>query len=472
MRYLSFSLLLATLPAAASDFDGSSASLLWGLPFALILLSIALGPLFFSRIWHHHFGKITAFWTLLFLTPFIITFGFGAGVHTVAHALVEEYIPFILLLLALYTISGGIFVSGDLHGSPKLNTTLLAVGTALSSIMGTTGAAMLMIRPLLKANHKRHYRVHIVIFFIFLVANIGGGLTPLGDPPLFLGFLKGVDFMWTVKHMLIPVLISSVILLAVFYIIDSRHFKREQSEHLAPTPSDKEEKVKIYGKWNFLLLAGVVGAVLLSGLWKPNHPGFEILGSHYALQNLMRDGILLALTAVSWIITPKQVRAGNEFNFEPIAEVGKLFLGIFITISPVLAILKAGETGALASVVSLVHDAAGNPINVMYFWMSGILSAFLDNAPTYLVFFNMAGGDAQALMTGHLFHSLLAVSMGSVFMGALTYIGNAPNFMVKAIAEQRGVPMPSFFGYMAWSVIVLVPLFVLHTMVFFVWQLF
>lgn len=472
MRYLSFLLLLATFPAAASDFDGSSASLLWGLPFALILLSIALGPLFFSHTWHHHFGKITAFWTLLFLTPFIVTFGFGAGVHTVAHALVEEYIPFILLLLALYTISGGIFVSGDLHGSPKLNTTLLAVGTALSSIMGTTGAAMLMIRPLLKANHKRHYRVHIVIFFIFLVANIGGGLTPLGDPPLFLGFLKGVDFMWTVKHMLIPVLISSVVLLAVFYIIDSRHFNREQSEHLAPAPSDEEEKVKIYGKWNFLLLAGVVGAVLLSGLWKPNHPGFEILGSHYALQNLMRDGILLALTAVSWIITPKQVRAGNEFNFEPIAEVGKLFLGIFITISPVLAILKAGETGALASVVSLVHDEAGNPINVMYFWMSGILSAFLDNAPTYLVFFNMAGGDAQALMTGHLFHSLLAVSMGSVFMGALTYIGNAPNFMVKAIAEQRGVPMPSFFGYMAWSVIVLVPLFALHTMIFFVWQLF
>ena len=472
MRYLSFSLLLATLPAAASDFNGSSSSLLWGLPFALILLSIALGPLFFSHIWHHHFGKITAFWTLLFLTPFIVTFGFGAGVHTVAHALVEEYIPFILLLLALYTISGGIFVSGDLHGSPKLNTTLLAVGTALSSIMGTTGAAMLMIRPLLKANHKRHYRVHIVIFFIFLVANIGGGLTPLGDPPLFLGFLKGVDFMWTVKHMLMPVLISSVVLLAVFYIIDSRHFNREQSEYLAPAPSDKEEKVKIYGKWNFLLLAGVVGAVLLSGLWKPNHPGFEILGSHYALQNLMRDGILLALTTISWIITPKQVRAGNEFNFEPIAEVGKLFLGIFITISPVLAILKAGETGALASVVSLVHDAAGNPINVMYFWMSGILSAFLDNAPTYLVFFNMAGGDAQALTTGHLFHSLLAVSMGSVFMGALTYIGNAPNFMVKAIAEQRDVPMPSFFGYMAWSVIVLVPLFALHTMIFFVWQLF
>jgi len=259
MRYPSFLLVLPASPAAPSDFAGSSASLLWGLPFALILLSIALGPLFFSRIWHHHFGKITAFWTLLFLTPFIVTFGFSAGVHTVAHALVEEYIPFILLLLALYTISGGIFVSGDLHGSPKLNTTLLAVGTALSSVMGTTGAAMLMIRPLLKANHNRYYRVHIVIFFIFLVASRGGGLTPLGDPPLFLGFLKGVDFMWTVKHMLMPVLISSVVLLTVFYIIDSRHFHREQREHLVPASTETEEKVKIYGKWNFLLLAGVGG---------------------------------------------------------------------------------------------------------------------------------------------------------------------------------------------------------------------
>ena len=473
-HFLLLPLFLLATSAWASEgtLDGAGMPIYWGIPFAGILLSIALMPLAIPWVWHHHFGKITLGWTLLFLIPFTSTFGSSQSLHLIAHAMIGEYIPFILLLLALYTISGGIFVSGDLHGSPKLNTTLLAVGTALSSVMGTTGAAMLMIRPLLKATYKRHYRVHIVIFFIFLVANIGGGLTPLGDPPLFLGFLKGVDFMWTVKHMLMPVLISSVILLAVFYIIDSRHFNREQSEHLAPAPSDKEEKVKIYGKWNFLLLAGVVGAVLLSGLWKPNHPGFEILGSHYALQNLMRDGILLALTAVSWIITPKQVRAGNEFNFEPIAEVGKLFLGIFITISPVLAILKAGEAGALGAVVSLVHDAAGNPINVMYFWMSGILSAFLDNAPTYLVFFNMAGGDAQALMTGHLFHSLLAVSMGSVFMGALTYIGNAPNFMVKAIAEQRGVPMPSFFGYMAWSVIVLIPLFALHTMIFFVWQLF
>lgn len=472
MRHLTL-LTFFSLPAIslAADLNGSTLNLLWGLPFAMILLSIALGPLFFSHIWHHHFGKITAFWTLSFLIPFSLIFGTETGIHTVVHALVEEYIPFILLLLALYTISGGIFVGGNLRGTPKLNTALLAVGTALASIMGTTGAAMLMIRPLLKANQTRVHRVHIVIFFIFLVANIGGGLTPLGDPPLFLGFLKGVDFMWTVKHMLAPVLISTVILLAAFYFIDNRFFKQERIAQDTLAQQEKPEKIAIFGKWNFLLLAGVVGAVLMSGLWKPEHPGFEILGSHYALQNLVRDVILITLTAVSMAITPKQVRAGNEFNFEPIAEVGKLFLGIFITIFPVLSILKAGEAGALGGVVSLVHDTAGHPINTMYFWMSGILSAFLDNAPTYLVFFNMAGGDAQALMTGPLFHTLLAVSMGSVFMGALTYIGNAPNFMVKAIAEQRGVPMPTFFGYMMWSVAFLIPVFIIHTLVFFVFKL-
>lgn len=463
-----FPLLALPLTANASGFNAAELSLVWGLPFALILLSIATGPLLFAHTWHHHFGKITAGWTLLFLIPFTLVFGFSESVHLIAHAMVGEYIPFILLLLALYTISGGILVWGNLHGSPKLNTALLAIGTLLAPIMGTTGAAMLMIRPLLKANDNRKHNVHVVIFFIFLVANIGGGLTPLGDPPLFLGFLKGVDFLWTVEHMLAPVLISAVVLLTIFYIIDSRYFAKE-GELLPRDPSpDSEEGIKLFGKWNFVLLLCVIGAVLLSGMWKPQHPGFDILGTNYPLPNLVRDAILLVLTVVSLIITPKPVRAGNEFNFDPIAEVAKLFAGIFITISPVLAMLQAGEKGAFAGIISLVHDSAGQPINTMYFWMSGMLSAFLDNAPTYLVFFNMAGGDPHELMRGDLFHTLLAVSMGSVFMGALSYIGNAPNFMVKAIAEQRKVPMPSFFGYMAWSFGILIPLFLLHTLIFFV----
>ncbi|EKY06880.1 citrate transporter [Neisseria sp. oral taxon 020 str. F0370] len=462
-------LLFVPAAALAATPDGTQLGLAWGIPFALILLSIATGPLFFAHTWHHHFGKITALLTLLFLVPFTFVYGIGAGVGTVVHALVEEYIPFILLLLALYTVSGGILVWGNLHGSPKTNTAILAIGTLLASVMGTTGAAMLMIRPLLKANDERKHRVHSIIFFIFLVANIGGGLTPLGDPPLFLGFLKGVDFMWTVKHMLPPVLISSAVLLTLYYFLDRHYYARE--DEIVPCNHGFDDKLKIHGKRNFFLLAGIVGAVLLSGIWKPG-VSLDILGSHYELQNLVRDGLLLAFTVISLAITPKQVRAGNEFNWEPIAEVGKLFLGIFITIAPVLAILKAGGQGALAGVVSLVHDSAGNPVNTMYFWMSGLLSAFLDNAPTYLVFFNLAGGDPHTLMNGHLFHTLLAVSMGSVFMGALSYIGNAPNFMVKSIAEQRKVPMPAFFGYMAWSFGILVPLFILHTLIFFVWQIF
>lgn len=457
--------------AHAASFNGAELSLLWGIPFALILLSIATGPLLFAHTWHHHYGKITAFWTILFLLPFTFAFGFGESVHLIAHALVGEYIPFILLLLALYTISGGVLLWGNLHGSAKLNTGILAVGTLLASIMGTTGAAMLLIRPLLKANDNRKHKVHVVVFFIFLVANIGGGLTPLGDPPLFLGFLKGVDFMWTVQHMMLPVLMSSAILLMVFYLLDSHYFKQpDEILPRDPSPDSPVEKIKLMGKWNFLLLGGVIGAVLLSGMWKPNHAGFDVFGTPYLLQNLVRDVILLILTIVSLKITPKPIRAGNEFNWEPIAEVGKLFLGIFITISPVLAILQAGDKGAFAGLISMVHDQSGAPINTMYFWMTGLLSAFLDNAPTYLVFFNMAGGDAASLMVEPLFHTLLAISMGSVFMGALSYIGNAPNFMVKAIAEQRNVRMPSFFGYMIWSFGILVPLFLLHTLIFFVFK--
>lgn len=468
---LSF-LLLTPMAAHAASFDGASLALIWGIPFALILLSIATGPLFFAHTWHHHFGKITLGWSLLFLIPFTLIFGFHETVHLVAHAMVAEYIPFILLLLALYTISGGILVRGDLRGSPKLNTGILAIGTALASIMGTTGAAMLLIRPLLKANAHRKHKVHVVVFFIFLVANIGGGLTPLGDPPLFLGFLKGVDFMWTVQHMFMPVLISALVLLALFYFLDRRYFAQPGEVETVKESAPVQEKLTIDGKWNFLLLGGVIGAVLLSGMWKPEHPGIDVLGTPYLLQNLTRDVILVILAIVSLRITPKPVRQGNEFNWDPILEVAKLFAGIFITISPVLAILQAGERGAFAGLISLVHDSAGQPINTMYFWMTGMLSAFLDNAPTYLVFFNMAGGDPHQLMRGDLFHTLLAVSMGSVFMGALSYIGNAPNFMVKAIAEQRKVPMPSFFGYMMWSFGILVPLFIVHTFIFFVFEIF
>ena len=455
--------LLTPMFAFAADVDGASLSLFWGIPFVGILLSIAIFPLIAPSVWHHHFGKITAAWSIAFLIPFAMSFGVEQTVASVIHALLAEYVPFIILLLALFTISGGIFVQGNLHGSAKLNTAILAIGTILASMMGTTGAAMLLIRPLLRANDNRKHKVHVVIFFIFLVANIGGGLTPLGDPPLFLGFLKGVDFFWTLEHMLLPVAISSVILLLVFYLLDSYYYKKEDEVTSGdPTP---DSKLQILGKMNFLLLIGVVAGVLMSGFWKPGIT-FDVMGTHVDLQNLVRDLFLLALAGVSLVITSKEIRAGNEFNWEPILEVGKLFAGIFITIAPVIAILRAGMDGQMSGLVGMVSDSNGMPINTMYFWMTGALSSFLDNAPTYLVFFNLASGDAIHLMN-EFGTTLLAISMGSVFMGAVTYIGNAPNFMVKSIATQQGVNMPSFFGYMKWSVGILIPLFLVLTVIFF-----
>ncbi|NHN76023.1 sodium:proton antiporter [Azotobacter chroococcum] len=463
LRRLLYLLALSPGLLFAAEVDGATLSLAWGIPFAGILLSIALFPLFASYIWHHHFGKITAFWTLLFLVPFAFAFSLHDTFAVIVHALFAEYLPFIILLFSLYTISGGILVWGNLHGSPRLNTVLLAIGVLLASVMGTTGAAMLMIRPLLRANDNRKHRVHVVVFFIFLVANIGGGLTPLGDPPLFLGFLKGVSFFWTIEHMLLPVLLSSAVLLVVFYFVDCYFYARE--DELLPRDPTPDSPLRLHGTVNFLLLAGVIGAVLLSGLWKPG-VAFVLMGTPVEGQNLVRDLLMLGLAVVSLRITPRQVRAGNDFNWAPIEEVAKLFAGIFLTIVPVLAILRAGGEGSMAGLMAAVTHPDGAPIDTMYFWMTGLLSGFLDNAPTYLVFFNLAAGDAQVMMS-ELPQTLLAVSMGSVFMGALSYIGNAPNFMVKAIADQRGVLMPSFFGYMGWSCAILLPWFVLLTLVFF-----
>jgi Na+/H+ antiporter NhaD/arsenite permease-like protein len=302
------------------------------------------------------------------------------------------------------------------------------------------------------------------VFFIFLVANIGGSLTPLGDPPLFLGFLKGVSFFWPTTHVFLPMVMVSVILLAVYFAIDSYLMKKEDAS-AAPQPDGSEEKFGLEGKVNLLLLVGVVGAVLMSGIWKSGI-SFDVYYVHVDLQNLVRDLLLLGIAFLSWKLTSIESRKANGFSWFPIIEVAKLFAGIFLTIVPAIAILKAGTNGAMAELVNLVSHE-GEPQNVMYFWLTGILSSFLDNAPTYLVFFNTAGGDPEYLM-GPLANTLLAISAGAVFMGANTYIGNAPNFMVRSIAEERGIAMPSFFGYMAWSCIFLLPIFALVTLVFFV----
>ena len=449
--------------AWAAEIDGRTLSAWWALPFAGMLLSIALMPLLIPRVWHHHFGKITAGWVLALLLPYAASFGLPAAGAVVVHTLVADYIPFLALLVALFTAAGGIYVRGNLHCSPRTNVAILATGAVLASVMGTTGASMLLIRPLIRANDNRKHQAHVVVFFIFCVSNAGGSLTPLGDPPLFLGFLRGVDFFWTLKNIFPETLFLLCALLGVFYVLDSWFIRQEGLRAVDPTPDSG--RLGLDGAVNLLPLVAVIGLVLLSGTWKPGI-AFDVFGTPLELQSIVRDVLLVAVTGVSLLITPKGVREANQFSWAPMQEVAKLFIGIFLTMIPVLAILKAGTAGSFAAVAHAVTGPDGQPLPWAYFWFSGVLSSFLDNAPTYLVFFNLAGGDPAVLMTT-LGTTLAAISAGSVFMGANTYIGNAPNFMVKAIAEDRGVEMPSFFGYMAWSGAVLLPLFGIMTLIWF-----
>ena len=462
--------LFAPEAAIASEghptIPGAQLSAIWVIPFACMLLSIAIMPLAIPHFWEHHFGKIAVFWGLAFLVPCFIVFGLGTALYEFLHIILLDYIPFIVLLFALFTVAGGVRLKGTLVGTPVVNTGLLAIGTVLASWMGTTGAAMLLIRPLLRANAHRRYRVHSVVFFIFLVANIGGSLTPLGDPPLFLGFLKGVSFFWTTTHLFFKTLCMAVALLLLFFIIDTILFNKEGRPQPPHDPAAKEEKLGLEGTVNLLFLLGVVLAVLCSGMVNLG-TWIEVYGVPVEGQNLLRDLALLCLAGLSWKFTSRHCREMNGFSWAPIEEVAKLFFGIFLSMIPAIAILRAGTEGALASLINMVSTPDGQPVNAMYFWLTGALSSFLDNAPTYLVFFNTAGGDAQHLMTD-MATTLIAISAGAVFMGANTYIGNAPNFMVRSIAENQGVKMPSFFGYMMWSCGILVPLFLLLTWAFFI----
>ena len=465
-RTLAALMLLALLaqPALAAEFDGARLSAAWALPFVGVLLSIALMPLLLPTFWQHHFGKVAAAWSLAFLIPFAVSFGPAAASTSFAHALLAEYIPFIILLTALFTVAGGIYIRGNLHGSPFLNTGILATGAVLASFMGTTGASMLMIRPLIRANDNRVHKAHLVVFFIFIVSNAGGSLTPLGDPPLFLGFLQGVDFFWTALHLFPQTLFLVGSLLLLFFGLDW-WFYHHKEEILPADPTPDTKRIGFDGAINFWLLGAIVALVLISGFWRSSVV-FDVLGTKVGLPGLARDAGLMTVTLISLKATPAEVHADNQFSWGPMQEVAKLFAGIFLTIIPVIAMLKAGLNGPFGAVVSAVTRADGSPDPAMYFWASGALSSFLDNAPTYLVFFNTAGGNTATLMTS-MAHTLAAISLGSVFMGANSYIGNAPNLMVKAVAENLGVRMPSFFGYMAWSGAILLPLFVVITLVWF-----
>jgi Na+/H+ antiporter NhaD/arsenite permease-like protein len=406
-------------------------SLPWALPFAALLFTIAVFPLAFPRFWESNLRKLGV--AALLAAPVLLLYldrDRAALADTVG-----DYVSFIVLLGGLFVISGGVFLEGDLEATPRTNSAILATGALLASFVGTTGAAMLLVRPLLQTNRERKHVAHTVVFFIFLVANVGGCLTPLGDPPLFLGYLQGVPFTWTLR--LFPAWLFTVaVLLSVYYLWDVRAHAREARADLR-RDFYEVRPIRMAGKANLALLGGVLLAVaFLRAPW--------------------REAAIVALAAFSYLRTDPALHRANHFSFHPILEVAALFSGIFVTMVPALDMLRArgAELG--------VHEPW------QFFWATGALSSFLDNAPTYLTFLALGQGASHAAEVVGVSHRVLAaISLGAVFMGANTYIGNGPNFMVRAIAEQRGVRMPSFAGYMLWSGAVLLPLFLLVTLLFF-----
>ncbi len=431
------------------------------LPFAGLLLCIAIFPLLplTQHWWEDNKNRLMVSLIAAGTTIAYYLWSYGASKvgHVLEHALLIEYVPFIVLLFALFVISGGISLRGYLPAHPATNVAFLGVGALLASFVGTTGASMLLIRPLLQTNRERKRVVHTVVFFIFLVSNIGGCLLPIGDPPLFLGYLMGVPFLWTLG-LWKQWMFACALLLLVYYIWDHVAYRKESPADIARDET-RVEKLSVDGKINFLLLGGVIFAVALV------KPGEEFLGLGFEAFPFMRELLMLGLVGLSLVLTQRSVRVANKFNYHAILEVAALFIGIFIAMQVPVEILNAsGE--ALRPLLS--SPAA-------FFWATGALSSFLDNAPTYVVFFHTAeimtpadapnvvrladGGSIQTVW-------LTAISLAAVFMGAMTYIGNGPNFMVKSIAEQAQVRMPSFFGYMVYSVAILLPIFIVVTLVF------
>jgi Na+/H+ antiporter NhaD/arsenite permease-like protein len=446
---------------------GVELSLFSILPFALLLLAIAVLPLVASAWWEHNRNKAVVALVLSLPVVFYLVATFGwLGAHVLGEK-VEEYTSFLVLLAALFLISGGIHVRGSLAGTPLVNTGLLGLGTVLASVLGTTGASVLLIRPILRANAKRVRRAHIVIFFIFVVSNCGGLLTPLGDPPLFLGFLKGVPFLWTTSLWREWLFVNGL-LLVTFNVWDQRVLAAEELQRKGSQLEEvqRHEPLSIDGGHNFLFLLGVVAVVFCAG------QGFGNGGApwHFGVQ----EALMVALAALAWGTTRQSTRVANRFTVAPIVEVAVLFAGIFVTMAPALLILNAWGQGGR----TVLGSSFGVREPWQYFWCTGALSSFLDNAPTYLTFAATACGMEGIATEGRYLAELIqrsagaerilqAISAGAVFMGANTYIGNGPNFMVKAIAEESGVRMPSFFGYTAYSGLILLPTFAAVTWLFF-----
>ena len=439
------------------------------IPFACLLLCIAIIPLVKGEWWEKYRPFAVIFWSLLFIIPFAVKYGVGTAAETVLECLVNDYLTFIVLLFGLFCVAGNITVEGSLVGSPRVNVILLGIGTLLSSWIGTTGASMLLVRPVIKMNSWRRNKAHIMVFFIFLISNMGGSLTPIGDPPLLMGFSRGVPFFWSIRFFPI-LLLNMIILLTVLYFLDKRAYRKDIAAGYMPEIKENEPLIRFEGLHNIIFIVIIVAAVILSGVL-PDVPFFQnaagevisipIFGEvKLAITSLIEVVMILLAAFLSFKTTNPEIRKKNHFTWGAIQEVAVLFIGIFITMQPALMILKSA-----GAELGLTHPS-------QMFWVTGALSSFLDNTPTYLVFFTTAGtlGFTSGITTSVgviTAKILMAISCGAVFMGAGTYIGNAPNFMVKSIADENGVRMPGFFGYMIWSIGILVPVFILDTLVFF-----
>jgi Na+/H+ antiporter NhaD/arsenite permease-like protein len=440
-----------------------SFGLLWILPFAGLLLSIAVIPSISAAFWQRHYGKVSLFWALAFTLPFAAAFGFAPALGALLHTLLRDFAPFAILLTALYGVAGGIRLTGTIRGTPAVNTLLLLIGALIANVMGTTGAAMVMVRPLIRANRRRRRNAHIFVFFIFLVANVGGALTPLGNPPLLIGFLEGVPFFWPTVHLFLPTALLLAALLGVFYLVDRRLHRGGWRDE--PPAVEEIERLGVDGKVNIPLLTLIPAVVLLTGLWRSQAPQLPLPGLDLDAATLLGNLALVAITLLSLRLTRPGTRRANEFSWRPMIEVAEIFAAIFVTIIPAVAIMRAGAHGPLAPLTALIAGAGG-AADAIYFWAAGALSSPLGRGPAYLPLFNFAGGDPAAL-TGPLARTLAAISAGAVYLGAATYVGNAPNFMVRAVCEERGIRMPSFFGYSAWAAVVLLPLYALVTLIFY-----
>ncbi len=416
-------------------------------PYITLMLALALVPLLLPQIWHRfekHILVALTLWTLVM----VLRIEGVQSLQTLSQMFIHEYLAFITLIFALFSVAGGIHIQFNLADSLKNNLLILLTGAVLANLIGTTGASIVLIRPFLRLNQHRPYKTHLGVFFIFIVANIGGSLTPLGDPPLFLGYLAGVDFTWTVRHGWLPLVIALTLCLTIFTIIDRLRNKHHVSQR-------HNVGIRIEGGINMFLMGVIVVLTLVAPLLNGD-PVVVLMGAEISWQDLARDFGYIGLGLTSLVLTPKHIHHEQHFNFEPLKEVARVFLVIFLSLIPISAMLKLGAAGPFQTLFNFAHFQ-GLPIDTRYFWLSGSLSAFLDNAPTYLLFFKMAGGNAQVLMH-QLPSTLLAISLGSVYMGAITYIGNAPNFMVRSLAKQSGVEMPSFMGYIIWSSLVLLPI--------------